>query len=89
VRHRRAQPRAHEFRYRMFQLYLDLDELPTLFDGAGCGRSTAPTWRSCAARLLRRPALPLADAVRARVQRETGTRPIGPIRLLTHWRYFG
>ncbi len=33
--------------------------------------------------------LPLDDAVRDRVEAEPGTRPTGPIRLLTHGRYFG
>lgn len=28
VRHRRHRPRVHAFRYRLFQLHLDLDELP-------------------------------------------------------------
>ena len=32
VRHRRHSPRAHAFRYRMAQLYLDLDEVDTVFD---------------------------------------------------------
>jgi len=90
VRHRRLQPRAHEFRYRMFQLYLDLDELPTLFEGRWLWSLDRPNL----AQLRRRdyygdPAQSLADAVRARVQAETGRRPTGPIRLLTHGRYFG
>ena len=90
VRHRRALPRVHEFRYRMFQLYLDLDELPELFDG----RWLWSLDRANLAQLRRRdcygdPARPLAEAVRARVQEETGRRPTGPIRLLTHGRYFG
>ena len=34
-------------------------------------------------------AVPLDDAVRERVERDTGARPRGPIRLLTHLRYFG
>ena len=33
VRHRRAVPIAHEFRYALFMLYLDLDELPQLLKG--------------------------------------------------------
>jgi DUF1365 family protein len=90
VRHRRVQPRAHEFRYRMFQLYLDLDELPSLFEG----RWLWSLDRANLAQLRRRdcygdPRLSIADAVRARVRQETGTRPTGPIRLLTHGRYFG
>ena len=27
LRHRRSRPRVHEFRYRVFMFYLDLDEL--------------------------------------------------------------
>lgn len=32
VRHRRSQPRVHDFRYALFMAYLDLDELETLDD---------------------------------------------------------
>lgn len=90
VRHRRLVPRAHDFRYRMFQLYLDLDELPGLFEG----RWLWSLDRANLAQLRRRDcygdrSLSIADAVRARVQEETGRRPGGPIRLLTHGRYFG
>ena len=90
VRHRRHAPRAHAFRFRMFQLYLDLDELPTLF---------AQRWlwsldRPNLAQVRREDyfgdrAIPLARAVRERVAAETGRFPTGPIRLLTHARYFG
>ena len=90
VSHRRVAPTAHRFRYRLFMLYLDLAELPRLFDGT-------PFWSA------RRPALawfkrsdylgcasvPLDQAVRDLVQARTGSRPVGPIRLLTHLRYFG
>lgn len=90
VRHRRYEPRPHAFRFPLFMTLLDLDELPELFDGV-------PLWSA------RRPAparfrrddylaphdLPLGEAVRQRVERETGRRPNGPIRLLTHLRFFG
>jgi len=90
VRHRRLAPTQNRFRYRMFMLYLDLAELPALFDGV-------PFWSA------RRPALawfrrsdylgpaelPLDDAVRDLVEARTGRRPVGPVRLLTHLRYFG
>ena len=32
IRHRRRTPREHAFSYRIFMLYLDLAELPSLFD---------------------------------------------------------
>jgi len=90
VEHRRLAPRPNHFRYRLFMLYVDLAELPALFD-------RVPFWSA------RRPALawfnrgdylgpstlPLDEAVRALVAARTGTRPAGPIRLLTHLRYFG
>lgn len=33
VRHRRRTPRPHAFRYRLFMLWLDLDELDRVFAG--------------------------------------------------------
>lgn len=90
VRHRRSSPREHVFSYRMFQLYLDLTELPTLFDG----RWLWSLNRTNLAQIRRSdyfgdPEIPLDTAVRDYVERQTGKRPTGPIRLLTHGRYFG
>ena len=90
VRHRRHAPRPHAFEYRLFHLYLDLDELPRLFEGRRLWRYEAPgvaTFRR--ADYLGDPAVPLADAVRDLVAARLGRRPLGPIRLLTHLRYFG
>jgi DUF1365 family protein len=79
-----------EFRYPLFMAYLDLDELPECFDGRWLwsARRPALAWfrRSD---YLGDPGVPLADAVRELVKERTGTRPQGPIRLLTHLRYFG
>ncbi len=90
VRHRRASPVEHQFRYAIFMAYLDLGELPELFDGVPLwsARRPAPAWFR-RADYLGDPALPLDDEVRRLVARETGTRPRGPIRLLTHLRYLG
>ncbi len=90
VRHRRFHPAHHSFRYPIFMMYLDLEELPGLFRGT-------PLWgheRPAPASFRRRDYLgpvdvPLDQAVRERVEQETGRRPAGPIRLLTHLRYFG
>jgi DUF1365 family protein len=90
VQHRRCVPSAHSFRYRLFMSYLDLAELPQLFDPywLWSARRRAPAW-------FRRadyhgdPAQPLAESVRDLVRARTGARPVGPIRLLTHLRYFG
>jgi DUF1365 family protein len=90
VRHRRSAPARHEFRYRIFMLYLDLAELPQLFDGAPLwsARRRALAWFK-RADYLGKPEVPLDAAVRDLVEERTGARPAGPIRLLTHLRYFG
>lgn len=90
IRHRRHAPRAHAFRYRVFQLYLDLAELDQVFRG----RWFWSLDRRNLAQLRRRdcfgdPSLSVDEAVRREVTHRLGTRPTGPIRLLTHGRYFG
>ena len=81
---------TNEFRYPLFMAYLDLDELPGCFDGRWLwsARRPALAWfrRSD---YLGDPKVPLTDAVRELVKERTGVRPRGPIRLLTHLRYFG
>jgi DUF1365 family protein len=90
VRHRRHAPHAHAFRYRIYMLYLDLDELDRVFAGRWLWsvnrRNLAQFRRSD---YLGDPTIPLAEAVRARVREALGRAPTGPIRLLTHLRYFG
>lgn len=90
IRHRRHAPVAHEFRYGLFMLYLDLAELPEVFDGRWLwsARRPALAWFR-RADYLGDAAVPLDRAVRDLVAERTGRRPDGPIRLLTHLRYFG
>jgi DUF1365 family protein len=90
VRHRRTGAVKDEFRYPLFMAYLDLDELPELFDGRWLwsARGPAPAWFR-RADYLGDPRVPLTDAVRELVSERTGMRVKGPIRLLTHLRYFG
>ena len=90
IRHRRYRPRPNRFRYRLFFMFLDLAELPTLFN-------IHPLWayeRFNLAWFRRRdhfgnPSIPLDQAVSDLVEENLGQRPQGPIRLLTHLRYFG
>lgn len=90
VQHRRHTPHPHAFRYPLFQLYLDLDELDRVFAGRWLWsvnrRNLAEFRRSD---YLGDPARPLKDCVLDEVERATGVRPQGPVRLLTHLRYFG
>ncbi len=90
VEHRRFGPIEHRFRVRLFHLYLDLDELPTLFRRRWLWSVERPNVASFRRRdYFGDPTIPLADAVRMRVSEQVG-RPIsGPVRLLTHLRYFG
>lgn len=90
VRHRRFTPAVNEFKYSLFQMYLDLSEVPELFDPflLWSARRPAIAW-------FRRedhlgdPKTALDVCVRDEVERQTGVRPSGPVRLLTNLRYFG
>jgi DUF1365 family protein len=90
VRHRRIGTPSDELHYQLFMAFLDLDELPELFDGR-------PLWsaRRPALAWFRRsdylgdPRTPLHEAVGELVAERTGIELDGPIRLLTHLRYFG
>jgi DUF1365 family protein len=90
VRHRRSKPRRHAFAYRLFMVYVDLGELDRLFSGRWLwsARRPAVAWLR-RADYLGDPNVSLDQAVRDRVEKETGERPNGPIRMLTHLRYFG
>lgn len=90
VRHRRLQPFEHAFRYRLFLVYLDLDELDRVFRGSRTWSTNGPAlaWFRRADH-LGDPERPLDESVRDLVEERTGRRPHGPIRLLTHLRYFG
>lgn len=90
VRHRRHAPRPHAFAYRIAQLYLDLDEVDTVF----ADRLLWSRDRRNLAEFRRTDFLgphdrPLAQAVRERFTAATGERADGPVRLLAHLRYGG
>ncbi len=87
IRHRRFGP-DHEFNHRLALAYIDLDELPGLLGGRLIARSPGLL------RFRRRDYLgdrssPLDSAVRDTVQARTGSRPLGPIRLLAQLCSFG
>lgn len=90
VRHRRLAPVAHDFRYALYMLYLDLDELDDVFRGRWLwsAKRRAPI-RFRREDHLGDPRQDLRESVRDLVERETGRRPGGPIRLLTHPAYLG
>lgn len=90
VEHKRYLPVFHGFRYQLFMMYLDLDELPSLFDQ---NRLWSYQKRNIAwfkrSDYLGDPNTTLRQAVTDLVRKKTGINVTGPIRLLTHMRYFG
>lgn len=98
VRHRRFTPKRHEFTYNVFMMYLDTAELDEIF-------SLSPFWSRkpwAIARFKRSDfhidqnakrtpgSLPSVDeSIRNTVAQATGSRPLGPIRMLVNLRYWG
>lgn len=89
VRHRRRRPR-HDFRFPLFMVYLDLAETERVLAMTRLwGRSAWSPARFRREDYLRRDGLDLDGSVRRCVEAQTGRRPEGAIRMLTHLRYFG
>jgi hypothetical protein len=90
LRHRRFHPKHHEFSYQSTLFYIDLDELPQLFDGV---RGWSLNKRNFGSFLrtdyLGDPQVSLRDAVKARVTELAGACVEGPIRMLTNLRILG
>jgi len=90
VHHHRYFPVNHAFEYTLFMMYLDLAELPSLFKPfwfwSYQGRNLASFFT---ADYFDGKAKDLDQSIRALISQETGEQAEGPIRLLTHLRYFG
>lgn len=90
VSHCRFAPHRHYFRYKLYMMYIDLAELPDLFKPflLWSAKFPALAW-------FRRkdhvgnPDIPLDKTVRNLIKQDVGVEHSGPIRLLTHLRYFG
>ena len=90
ISHHRVSPTRNRFRYRLYMAWIDLAELPSLFDGywLWSARRPALAW------FRRKDYLGPHDvgldvAVRDLVEQRLGRRPDGAIRMLAHLRYFG
>ena len=90
VDHHRLRPRVHRFRYDVGHIYLDLDEVPDVLDAhpLWSARRAAPAWFR-ESDYFGGGRAPLAEAIRSTVEQHAGVRPTGPVRLLTHPRYWG
>jgi len=90
VAHQRFAPKPHGFRYRAFMMYLDLDELPTLFSNArfwSYNKSNIAYFKR--ADYFGDASKSLKNEICDLITRSTSHAPLGPIRLLTNMRYFG
>ena len=88
--HHRYLPRENKFTYTVFFMFLDLEELEHVFDERwlwSFGRANVANFKR--ADYLGPTDIPLDQAVRDRVEQKLGERPAGPIRMLTHLRYYG
>ena len=90
VTHHRYSPVDHRFAYRIAMVLVDLaevDRLCALHPLWSVERSNAVSFRR--ADYLGDPAVPLDRAVRDLVEERTGTRPAGPVSVLTQLRTWG
>jgi uncharacterized protein len=90
VAHNRSQPKPHAFKYRVFMMYLDLDELPNLFN-----KMSLWTYNKSNLASFKRADYygdvnkPLKSEISDLLLKATNNSARGPIRLLTNMRYFG
>jgi DUF1365 family protein len=90
IAHQRFAPKKHGFRYRAFMMYLDLDELPTLFKNSllwSYNKANIASFKR--ADYYGDPQKPLKNEISDLIHAATGQYPRGAIRLLTNMRYFG
>lgn len=90
VRHRRYRPTPHEFSYRTFLAWIDLDEVDEIFrTPLLCSQSCFSIARFRRADYFGDASRSLADSVRELASDRLGQQLSGPVRVLTHLRYFG
>lgn len=92
VRHRRYSPREHSLNVPLFMLYLDLDELPQVFEQSRFWSMERFNWASFRRADYFAPERgDLKQAVIARICEQSDLTPedIQSVRMLTHLRYLG
>lgn len=96
VSHERRMPVQNGFRYSVFMMYADLDDIEAALDPywLWSARRPAPAWFRRADHGPKSPDSKggpgeLKSSICDLVEKETGRRPAGPVRLLTNFRYFG
>ena len=90
VNHRRFDPRAHAFTYKLFMMYVDLEEISSIFNRYRLWQVNKPGVASFNRKdHYGDPTQSLLDMIRELVFKRTGESIRGPIRLLTHFKYYG
>ncbi len=90
VRHSRKSPKTNQFNYRICMFYLDLDELPSLFDRFwfwSINRFNLGSFKQ--KNYLGQGKTSIRSAVQARIREKFHCEHMGSIRMLTHLSYFG
>lgn len=90
VSHTRLTPLEHNFHYKVFMMFIDLAEAEKLFKKSWFW-SFHKKNIACFLRkdYLGENGITLDEAIRSKVELETGKRPSGRICVLTNFRYFG
>lgn len=90
IEHRRFAPRGHEFSYNVCYYFLDLQEVPKIFNRPFLFSFNKPGilsfWRKD---YFGNPEVSLDESVRKLVFEKSGEHLTGPIRILTNISYFG
>jgi uncharacterized protein len=90
IAHHRFLPKPHGFRYQAFMMYLDLDELPTLFEKTRFWSYEKPNIASFKRKdYYGDPQKSLKTEISDLILSATDQYPRGAICLLTNMRYFG
>ncbi len=90
VAHHRYTPKSHGFKYQAFMMYLDLDELPKLFEKSrfwSYGKANLASFKR--ADYYGDASKSLKQEISDLLLQATSQAARGPIRLLTNMRYFG
>ena len=90
IRHRRYTPFEHFFSYPLFMVYVDISKVSKILKTSLIWNVNKPALISFYRKDYHGdPTKPLDEAVRDTIYKKTGKRINGPIRILTHLRYFG
>ena len=90
IRHRRFTPFEHFFSYPLFMVYVDISKVSTILKRSILWNVNKPALVSFYRKDYHgNPSIPLDEAVRNTIYEKTGKKIGGPIRILTHLRYFG